>query len=274
MRKFFKFLFVAAGICLIGFSAFLFFRQGPSAAKTARASGGLQELSAGDRVIVRGELTWESRPEDDLFLFSADSPALVRSVEMVQWYRNVNDEVYLTLYAEKLPDFEFDGKSYVNPDLPASMPAKVFSGGVRVDGIPLSDEAVSQLTGGDRMILSSALRKADITDLPLETGEKFGLAKYDGFYATPGEEWTVGDISVSFYYVSPFFYDQVTVVGTVSEDGKLSLGEDGRMWDKLATDEEIDALLRVSNGKEILLCAGGGLLLLFSAFLFFRKRDH
>jgi hypothetical protein len=274
MRKFFKILFALAGVLLIGLSVFLYVKQGPSAAKAAKASGSLEGLEPGDRVLVKGKLQWKGNAEDDKFLFTADSPALVRTVEMVQWYRNSNDEVYLTLYDRKLPDFEDGGKTYTNPDLPADMTSKVFSGGVSADGIPLSAEAVSQLAGGNRLVLTSAVSTVKIEDLPLETAEKFGLAKYEGFYATPGEEWKLGDIVVSWKYVDPSFYDTVTVYGEVTEDGRLGLGEDGRIWNKDASIEEIDAVIRTDNTRKIIICAVCGALLLLISLVLLRERKQ
>ncbi len=272
MRRFFKILFVLAGIFLIGLAGFLYAKQGPSSAKISRPAGSLSGMEAGEHVIVKGKLTWNGETQDDMFLFTADSPALIRSVEMVQWYRNVNDEVYLTLSDKKLPDFEHEGKTYANPDFPTHIVGKVFSSGVKADGIPLSDASVAQLSGGSNMILSSAVATTAIEDLPLETGEKYGLAKYDGFYATPGEDWALGDIVVSFRYVDPSFYDTVTVFGTVTEDGKLDITGDGRTWDKDMSDEEIDAVIRTDLTREMIISAAAGLVFILCAFVFFRRK--
>ena len=60
--------------------------------------------------------------------------------------------------------------------------------------------------------------------------------------------------------------------GTVTEDGKLGLGENGRIWNKDASDEEIDSVIRTDYTREIAVCAAGGALLILCAFLFFRKK--
>ncbi len=271
MKKFFKVLFVLLGLALIGLSVFLYLKQGTPVSRIPVAEGSLDGFQPGDRVIVKGKLAWASEAKDDKFGFTADSPLLVRKVEMVQWYKNVNDEVYLTLSDRELPSFEFGGKPYDNPTFPSSMPGKFFSSGVTVGGIRLGDDILAQLAGGRNMILSSSVATKPVEDLPLELAEQFGLAKYEGYYATPGDEWALGDISVSFFYVDPSFYDEVTVCGTVGENGTLTFGENGRMWDKAATDEELEAVLRTDLTTEVFFSAGAGLLLIACAFIFFRR---
>lgn len=196
MRKFTKILISAIGAALLGLAVFLYLSQGPSAEKIPAVRGEADPSNEGKSVIVRGALSWSGTVSDGLFGITVDSPLLVRNVEMVQWYKNVNDEVYLTLSSKKLPDFEFEGKKYVNPEFPTDITYEVFTSPVTIGNGPLklSDDLVRQLAGGANTAYSSA-KTVKIQDLSFSIGEALGLDKYDGYYATPGEEWKPGDIS-------------------------------------------------------------------------------
>lgn len=275
MRNFLKVFFTVAGMLLLCAALFLFLSRGPSVLDAPYITDAADAIGEENRyVVAAGNVVWNGEATDDLFGISVNSPLLIRKVETVQWYKSRNDEVYLTLSDKQLPDFEYDGKSYTNPQLNTQYTTEFFTADTTLAGLKVSSSLISQLAGGTGTDFSSQIPMVTIDELPFGAGEVAGLDRFGSFYATPGDEWQPGDIVVSFSYLDPAMTGEYTIFALCENGQLVEDGESGYIiWDKLMTADDITATVTDKSPAQVrILTASGAILLLAGILLFLIKK--
>lgn len=125
-------------------------------------------------------------------ILSVDTPILFRKVEMVQYHKDNDGNVKLVFSDE--PIESFDG--YDNPDFPSEIKSEIFYDNTTFNGNTLSLEAVNT-------IVKSGVGFIKLENLPTDAGNHLGLINHENSYVTASNDWKVGEIRVSFFYLDP-----------------------------------------------------------------------
>ncbi|MGN0709054.1 MAG: TMEM43 family protein [Anaerovoracaceae bacterium] len=208
--------------------------------------------SAGDQKAVYGELKWDKAAKDSVTGVTADSPVLVRVVEMYQYKeRDLNNDGEIS-YEELRRGKGFSQQHessikvqgaldtyewYKNPSFPKDFRTKAFYGDVEINDVRLDESILKPLTSftvrdlQDTATMSyvdfkKTHKAIRLQKLPTKGGRKYGLvARTDGTYTSPGDDWRVGDLRVSYYIVDKKTLGKFTACG-ILEDGVLGPGKD------------------------------------------------
>lgn len=140
---------------------------------------------------ISGKLYYSEKVIDPDFGIEVDSPILIREVEMVQYFKNDNGDVEMVF--ANYPIESFDEKT--NPEFPNYVTSEVFHEKLYINGIELSEGVIQNI------INSADIPKIQLNDLPKDNGNKFNLVEYNGAYVTASNNWDIGDIRVTFYYL-------------------------------------------------------------------------
>lgn len=151
-------------------------------------------------VFTSGKLVVDKAPVDPLSGVSANALALVRKVEMYQYYID-GDTVYKGLFERQMPNIKGDGgEEYINPAFPENLNSAVIFGKVSIDGeFPVGEEYINVLLNKNYSGLSVERQLTDITDIPKFKNDYGIFRTPDGYYATgETEEWQIGDLKISY----------------------------------------------------------------------------
>lgn len=150
--------------------------------------------------------------KDSEFGITTESALLYREVEMVQW---INDEqgVRLVLANYPIESFEYDGKEYINPSFPIE--SACFVGKSTISGVELSEDVLKAI-----MFSDIGAKTSVVEELPISFRSDVDLVQYGSSYATGHNDWTLGDVKITFSYLDDD--SSFTVKGSV-KDNVLSL---------------------------------------------------
>ena len=171
---------------------------------------------------------------DDELGISCDSAILIRTVETVQYVQNENGEVQLVISNQELPSFEKDGIIYDN-SFASVLSSKIFYGKASIGGIEIDESILQKLAYDSYSDFSAEIIKKEITDLPEDNGNIYGLVKINNTYVTASDDYEAGDIIVSYKEVDMDSLPSFTVVGD-KEGNSMSFDEEGI---ELITDSEL-----------------------------------
>lgn len=138
-----------------------------------------------------GKFVFENKIDTE-FNVSVDTPLLVRKVEMVQYCKDDNGNIEM-VFSDK-PIDSFDG--YINPTFPSGITSEVFYDNTTLNGNLLSLDAA-------KTIAESDIDMIKLEELPEDGGNHLNLVYYNGAYISASNNWKVGEIRVTFYYLDP-----------------------------------------------------------------------
>lgn len=184
---------------------------------------GTTDLSSDKTYVFKGQLNVIEGAKDPDFQIDTDSPVLVRNVEMVQYYKGENG-VRTVLANYPIESFEDNGTEYNNPAFPDDVTTKIFYGTVTLDkdNHVLDGNALKPLSANEYEFFDKAIEKETITELPEEAGNRYNLTYHDDAYVTASDEWSIGEIKVTFLKVRKDSLDDFTVAGKLTSDGKIT----------------------------------------------------
>ena len=162
-------------------------------------------VSCGEKTFT-GKLEYSAKPLDEMFNVEVDAPVLIRTVEMVQYYKNDNGEVVKVFSNEPIESFD----NYVNPEFNNEIISEVFFNDISIDGIKLSEDLVKAIAYSENTI------KKELKDLPEDELNKYNLVLVDGVYATANNDWEIGDLRISYSYVDKD--DVYNISGKLKDD--------------------------------------------------------
>lgn len=162
-------------------------------------------VSCGEKTFT-GKLEYSAKPQDEMFNVEVDAPILIRTVEMVQYYKNDNGEVIKVFSNEPIESFD----NYVNPEFNNEIISEVFFNDISIDGIMLSEDLVKAIAYSENTI------KKELKDLPEDELNKYNLVLVDGVYATANNDWEIGDLRISYSYVDKD--DVYNISGKLKDD--------------------------------------------------------
>lgn len=146
-------------------------------------------------IITNSEISGKfifTTKNDTEFDISVDAPLLYRKVEMVQYHKDDSGNVEMVFSDKPIESFD----SYVNPDFPQDITSKIFYENTTLDGKSLSlDSAID--------IINSDIEMVRLDSLSEDGGSEFGLVCQDNAYISASNEWNIGEIRVTFYYLDP-----------------------------------------------------------------------
>lgn len=149
-------------------------------------------VSCGEKTYT-GKLEYSGLVKDELLDVEVDAPILIRQVEMVQYYKDETGNVELVFANKPIESFD----EYTNPDFP-DIQSEIFHNDVKLEGYSLSDNLIKY------MAYSEDIEKIKLTDLKEnEALYKNKLLLLDDAYASYGNEWKLGDIRITYYYLNP-----------------------------------------------------------------------
>lgn len=133
-----------------------------------------------------GTLSGSGVAKDEEFGIEVNAPILIRKVETIQNYSD-----------EKGSRLVFSSDELENNGLNTNIKTQIFTS----SDINLKGEAL------DEKVIEAIVKNCEavkVTNLPRENGNKFNLTgDQDGdAYVTASNQWELGDIRVSFYYIS------------------------------------------------------------------------
>jgi len=160
---------------------------------------------------IHANISYKQEAVDEDLNVSAPSSILIRTVEMVQYYKD-SDGVRLVLSNHQLDSFKDNGVEYNNPDMSSILPSMIFYSDTYIgnDGLKLDDNAIEQLVYNDEF---EKVQLVGLNDIDNE----YGLISNDNCYISGNDEWNLGDIKVTYYYLNTNS-DPITVVGKISDD--------------------------------------------------------
>lgn len=135
-----------------------------------------------------GKLEYTGTVKDEELNVEVDAPILIREVEMVQYYKDENGNVKTVL--ANYPIDSFDG--YTNPEF--KMNNAIIHGELKINGVVLSEEMIKAI------VYSDNVKKIKV-DVDGNSGNKLGLVYLDGSYVTASNDYELGDIKVTYYYI-------------------------------------------------------------------------
>ena len=256
MRNVIKILFLLLGLTGSVYAAVPVVQNYSKASKVVISNVGLKE-NEGKIVALKGKVNITPDATDLDLEIETEHPVLNRQMEMVQWTL-VNGEPALVLAdgALESPDAE-----HVNPTFDSILASKSFFGETHIEDCVLElDDAIKEqiLTYGET---------TEYKELPENNGNRYGLAMYDGYYATARNNWECGDLCIT-YTVTDFSDLEVTIIG-VQKEGILTdcIG----LYEGIKTDKEIKNLV-MDDLKMDYLIGGISLGLLVIGGLIRRKK--
>lgn len=261
---------------------------------------------AGDLEGVYGELKWDKAAVDSDTGVTADSPVLLRVVEMYQYQsKDLNDDGEID-YEELMrgrgfseshePRIKVKGafktyKWYKNPQFPKGFNTRAFYGKAKISGVRLDQSLIRPLSNIPHKGLPDSTEINDVrfkkkhqavrlTDLPSDGGKDYGLVlREDGTYTSSGagDEWEVGDLRVCYYIVDKDTLGKFTACGTL-EDGVLGPGKDDSpvfLYDTKVSAEEVAKQYEGSGRKiTVIFLVIGILLAVWGVIAFIRSRSE
>lgn len=140
-----------------------------------------------------GKLEYQGKCIDYDFNVEVDTPILIREVEMVQYHKDDNGEVSLVLANYPIESFD----NYINPEFNKEIESKLFYSELKINGVVLSEDMIKAI------VYSDNVEKIKYTELDENICNKYGLILLDGSYVTASNDYNVGDIKVTYYYLNP-----------------------------------------------------------------------
>lgn len=229
MKKFILIICLLLGLPMIGFGGY---NTGLIVYDSLKTEEYKANVDSNNKVIVKDTLTSTGTVKDDLFDVEVDSAVLVRDVEMVQWYKDEEKGIRLVLANYQLDSFEDDGVKYENPKFYTDIKSEVFYGTATIKELEV-DKSV--LEGVVKEFYKGNLEKTYYKDLVNDKNKAYDLVIRDGDYVTPSNEWQLGDVRVSYYYLDD---TAITVVGNI-HNSKISISNNGLVYGKDVTRQEI-----------------------------------
>ena len=265
-KKIVKILLLLLGVALLAYGIVSLLMDGALNGSIVAENGLSESNNEGLHVIATGKLTAVNKAEDPEFHVSVNDMALYRKVEMVQYVQDkTTGEVKLVFSDRQEPSFkDASGKTYTNAIFPRTPVSQVFTGGTTIgDGtLAINASFLLDLTE-DNGLMETPAKLTEVGDLPPYTGRD-GLESYGTFYASPGEEWKVGDVRVTFYSFHADPDKAYTVAGT-QRNGMLYGGASNTgIWDhamEMAEIRQIFGSFR-TTGALIALALGSGIFLI------------
>jgi len=202
-------------------------------------------------IYVKGNLeTIENAFEMDLD-FNADACLLIREVKVVQNYSDENGErLVLANYNIKNPNEELD----------TVIKSNYFIGKAKINGIELDDSILRSL--------ANCIGYKEYTNLDPVSGNDYDLTFVNNAYVTASDEWNLGDIKVTYKYLSSD--DEIEILGRY-KDGLLMI-DDGYDFSNNSPVglNEIKSSIR-SMAYPYIGIFGAGILIVVSSFILKKK---
>jgi len=173
--------------------------------------GGKLYISANKATVTTGDIKTISNAYDDELEIEVNSPILVREVKMAQYYKD-NNGVRLVLANYPIDSFTADGTNYQNPKFYSEVESKVFLGEASLNEYKLDEEALNLIAY--KAVQGSSLTQ--LTDLNPVKGFKYNLVKYEDAYITASDDWALGDVEITYYYLSEEDAANYTIAGNIS----------------------------------------------------------
>ncbi len=223
----------------------------------SNTSGISEEYIEDKRLYLNGDIKVIENAYDDEFDISVASPILIRNVEMVQYYK---DDEGVRMVLANYPIASFD--DYINPDF-SNIRSKVFYGDSKINDIVLDETILKQIYINN---FDSPLIYKQVEDLPLENGDVYNLVYNNGAYVTASDEWHLGDIRVTYYYLDEEELKDFTVVARC-KDNKLIMDDNSIILNEYKSIKDIKNLLK-SNLILMYICFALGILFVVLGLLF------
>ena len=227
----------------------------------SKTSGISEEYIENKRIYSSGDIKVVEDAYDDEFDISYTSPILIRNVEMVQYYK---DDKGVRMVLANYPIASFD--DYINPEF-SNITSKVFYGKSTINNIVLDESILEQLYIND---FDSPLTYKQVEDLPIENGDAYNLVYNNGTYVTASDEWQLGDIRVTYYYLDEEQLKDFTIVAGCS-DNKLIMDDDSIVLNEYKSINDIKNLLK-SNLTLMYISFGLGILFVIVGLLSNRSK--
>lgn len=256
--------------------------------------GTVDPENEGEFIMASGKLGVSETLTDPLFGVTVDnSTVLLREVQMYQYYsdggelreglrRDVESTVRIKKPgAEKNSNNPSDYDYYNNPPMPEGFETAFFYADTTIGGgeLQLGDELKKTINGdGKPFDLDKEIPRRQITDLDPDGATAYGLQYFtDGYYATPRENWQIGDIKVSFYYVDIDDLGEFSATG-IQRNGVIVDGGDsetaGHIYDHEIDRAEFETQQQGNNKAALFGLCITGLGLLSVGLFCWRRKDN
>ncbi|MDO4197954.1 MAG: TMEM43 family protein [Erysipelotrichaceae bacterium] len=137
-----------------------------------------------------GTIEYSTGASDSELNIETEYPVLIRNVEMVQYIKE-DEEVKLVFANYPIESTE----EYTNPEFPEGLGNEVFYNDLSLNTYSLSEETINEIIFNENTI------KKQLTDIPEQDLSEYNLIKLDDYYVTVGDDYQLGDIRISYYYI-------------------------------------------------------------------------
>ena len=141
---------------------------------------------------IIGTFSFNEVAIDNKYNVKSETGILIKKVEMVQYHKNGDGEVELVF--ANYPLESLDG--YDNPEFPEDIVSEeYYSDSIKFGEYELSENAIHQI------IENKAIEKVQLLNLPEDGAIKDNLVIVNGTYVTASNEWALGEIKITYYYI-------------------------------------------------------------------------
>lgn len=200
----------------------------------------------GQFVCVSGKPELKKAPVDPLTGVKADCFALVRTVEMYQYYIGSDDEVYKKYIPYQQENIKGKhGEEHINPEFPSDLLSSVTAGEVYIGDYQIGEEFLAAVNS-DYTYFTKDYDEYCPVNLPAFKNSYGFRSTEDGYYTNEKDgNAELGDLRISYSYLRASDIGEMTVFG-ILRDGKIIQSEDmcGVMTDKITDPEEMTALIK------------------------------
>ena len=271
-RKISAALLLTAGIALAlwGYNAY---RHPVTLSSCAESpDGALDPSMEGQLVITNGRISFGKGASDPMFGIETDSLILIRTVEMYQY---MDDEAGNVTEGFSTEHEILSSLGLQNPPFPQQLKSEVFiAEDIRIGSqLGLSPEYAKKFALDSYSFLSGDYPLEDFTELPYMEMSGPELTSFNGFYASPGSSWEIGDLKVSYRVLDAGSLGEFTAVGRQHSGILVPNGPQCGIYDRPVSAAELFPSLTDAARTVFIICASAGsLLVMLSVILFAAKR--